>query len=99
MRLRVDHSPLSVAFEDPMLRAEGLGDDRLGDAIRFFQLTQWQAHELFCECHSSQPVTPAEIANRARVIARQQSVGELWEGANDVRDGVGPLAWLIQALS
>src|SRR5215204_5291317 len=29
---RVDNSPLSVAFNDPILRADGLASDRLGDA-------------------------------------------------------------------
>src|SRR4051812_27311307 len=37
---RADNSPLTVAFEDPVLRAEGLASDRLGDVMDFFNLTK-----------------------------------------------------------
>ncbi len=37
--IRSDNSPLTVAYEDPVLRSEGLAGDRLGDAVDFFQLT------------------------------------------------------------
>ena len=79
MRLRNDQSPLTVAFNDPLLRAEGLEGDRFGDAIRFFQLTRWEAHELLCDCHYTGPITPAMIARRARMIGNNQGVGEMWE--------------------
>jgi hypothetical protein len=83
MLLRDDQSPLSVAFNDPVLRAEGLEGDRFGDAIRFFKLTRWEAHELLCDCHysGSGPINPAMIARRARMIGNRQSFGELWERA------------------
>src|SRR5690348_9414780 len=42
--VRANDSPLTVAFEDPVLRTEGLASDRLGDAMRFFELTEGQAH-------------------------------------------------------
>ena len=38
--IRADNSPLTVAYEDPLLRSEGLAGDRLGDAVDFFQLTE-----------------------------------------------------------
>jgi hypothetical protein len=88
MLLRDDQSPLTVAFNDPVLRAEGLEGDRFVDAIRFFQLTRWEAHELFCDCHYSGRITPAKIARRARLIANRQSVGELWERARIALTGV-----------
>ena len=81
MLLRDDRSPLTVAFNDPILRAEGLESDRFGDAIRFFQLTRWEAHELLCDCHYTGLTTPAMIARRARMIGNRQTVGELWERA------------------
>ena len=31
--VRAENSPLAVAYEDPVLRAEGLGSDMLGDAL------------------------------------------------------------------
>jgi hypothetical protein len=79
MRLRDAQSPLTVAFNDPLLRAAGLEGDRFGDAIRFFQLTRWEAHELLCDCHYTGPITPAMIARRARMIGNNQGVRELWE--------------------
>src|SRR3712207_2161666 len=37
--IRADDSPLTVAFEDPVLRVEGLASDRFGDASDFFALS------------------------------------------------------------
>jgi hypothetical protein len=81
MLLRDDQSPLTLAFNDPVLRAEGLEGDHYGDAVRFFQLTQWEAHELLCDCHYTVPITSGKIARRARLIGNRQSLGELWERA------------------
>ncbi|CDX39725.1 conserved hypothetical protein [Mesorhizobium plurifarium] len=44
-------SALSIAFADPMLRAEGLKNDTYGEAKRFFELTDWQLHAIVCHCH------------------------------------------------
>jgi hypothetical protein len=49
--MRSAGSPISVAFEDPILRAEGLKDDSYGEAKRFFELTDGQLHEVLCYCH------------------------------------------------
>jgi hypothetical protein len=88
MLLRNDQSPLTVAFNDPVLRAEGLQGDRFEDAIGFFQLTRWEAHELFCDCHYTGPISSAMIARRARMIGNRQTVGELWERARMAFAGV-----------
>jgi len=66
---RVDNSPLEVAFKDPMLRADGLNGDRLGDAMAFFGLSDRQAHRLLCDCHYSGSMTGAGLAMRVRRIA------------------------------
>src|SRR5262245_45842703 len=50
-KMRSDRSPVSVAFEDGMLRANGLRDDSYGEAIRFFQLSDRQLHRILCHCH------------------------------------------------
>src|SRR5690606_12375594 len=42
--VREDNSPLTVAYKDPILRADGLASDRLGDAMRYFGLSDGQAH-------------------------------------------------------
>ena len=49
--IRGDASPISVAFEDPILRALGLKDDTYGEAKRFFELTDHQLHRVVCHCH------------------------------------------------
>jgi hypothetical protein len=49
--MRHDGSPLSVAFDDPVLREEGLANDTYGEAKRFFELTDNQLHEIVCYCH------------------------------------------------
>src|SRR5215207_333980 len=45
-KMRSVDSPLSVAFEDSVLRAEGLAGDTYGDAQRFFELTDRQLHNI-----------------------------------------------------
>jgi hypothetical protein len=49
--MRADRSPLTIAYEDPVFRAQGLRTDELGDAIAFFDLSQGEAHYLLCACH------------------------------------------------
>ena len=44
-------SALSIAFNDPTLRAEGLKSDTYGESKRFFELTDWQLHAIVCHCH------------------------------------------------
>ena len=67
---RADNSPLEVAFKDPVLREEGLAGDRLGDTMAFFELSDRQAHRLFCDCHYYGSMTGAGLAQRLRMIAR-----------------------------
>ncbi|MDF2812816.1 MAG: hypothetical protein K0S56_3847 [Microvirga sp.] len=64
--VRQDGSPLSVAFEDAVLRAEGLKSDRLGDAMHFFELTDGQAHYAFCSCLSGRTMESGSFAQRLR---------------------------------
>jgi hypothetical protein len=68
---RADNSPLTVAFEDRVLRAEGLRGDRVGDAVEFFDLREDQVHYLVCYCHHGQTVAPGTVAARLRMMARQ----------------------------
>ena len=59
-------TPFSVAFEDPILRAEGLAGDSYGDAKRFFELTDWQLHNIVCHCHHGASMTAEAAAGRVR---------------------------------
>jgi hypothetical protein len=65
--LRADNSPLTVAHEDPVLRAAGLGSDELGEAIAFFGLSEGQAHRLLCSCMNGWSM---EAGSAARKVAR-----------------------------
>ena len=67
---RADNSPLEVAYRDPVLREDGLTGDRLGDAMAFFELSDRQAHRLFCDCHYSGSMTGSGLAVRLRRLAQ-----------------------------
>ncbi len=67
--LRAEQSPLTVAYEDPELRAEGLKGDTFGDAVDFFQLSDRRAHYLLCECHYLTMPSSSEVAARVRHAA------------------------------
>ena len=66
--LREDNSPLTVAFQDPVLRAEGLESDRYGDALTFFELSDGELHYIVCFCHNGPTMKPKAVARRARLI-------------------------------
>jgi hypothetical protein len=74
---RADHSPLTVAFEDPVLRAAGLRGDRVGDAVEFFDLSHDEVHRLVCYCHHGLTVLPGTVAARVRMMAQQNEPATL----------------------
>jgi hypothetical protein len=67
---RVDGSPLSVAYADPVLRAAGLRSDTVGDAGEFFDLSHEQLHYLLCFCHHGEMMTASATAVQVRTFAR-----------------------------
>lgn len=69
--MREDNSPLTVAFEDPVLRVEGLKSDRLGDATRFFGLSHAEAHRILCYCHYGATILPETVSRCVRATAMQ----------------------------
>jgi hypothetical protein len=68
--VRADNSPLTVAYEDPVLRGEGLASDRLGDAMDFFELTEHEAHVAFCSCHLGSSFEARQAADRVRGLMK-----------------------------
>ncbi len=70
--LRVDDSPLTIAFKDPALRAAGLVSDRLGDGLAFFDLTEAEAHDMLCSCRYGRTMTAGAASKR---IARLRHTG------------------------
>ena len=73
--MRGDGSPISVAFEDPVLRAAGLENDNYGEAKRFFELTDRQLHEIICYCHFGATVTAATAARHIRAVRTGRQPG------------------------
>jgi hypothetical protein len=66
LSMRASGSPLTVAFEDPVFRAAGLGDDSYGEARRFFDLSDRQLHNIVCYCHLGDAVRGASAARHVR---------------------------------
>ncbi|MBB2970899.1 hypothetical protein [Mesorhizobium sp. RMAD-H1] len=64
--MRSAGSPISVAFEDAVFRAEGMKDDSYGEAKRFFEITDRQLHEIVCYCHYGATVSAATAARHVR---------------------------------
>ena len=87
--LRRDESPLAIAFRDSEFRRQCLNSDRLGDATTFFDLSQDEAHRLFCECGYFYPITPDKVARRARSFARRMRVAEIWDKVRSMIVGKG----------
>ena len=82
LAMRADNSALTVAFNDPVLRAEGLASDRLGDAMEFFRLSPTEAHITLCSCIYGQQMHADVAAQRVRSLTRpdltQPDLGMLW---------------------
>ena len=80
--LRCDGSPITVAFDDPLLRAEGLENDTYGEAKRFFQVKDRHLHEIVCDCRVGSIMQAsraarhvrAAIGGRGRFFARLREV-------------------------
>ncbi|HVL73927.1 MAG TPA: hypothetical protein VM434_18805 [Beijerinckiaceae bacterium] len=68
--MRADNSPFTVAFQDPVLRTEGLASDRLGDAMAFFDISERQAHRIVCSCLNGRMMESGLAAQRVRAIAK-----------------------------
>ena len=64
--MRCAQSAISIAFDDPTLRAEGMKNDSYGEAKRFFDLSDWQLHEIVCHCHFGANMTAEVAARRVR---------------------------------
>lgn len=62
--LRGDDTAITVAFEDPVLRADGLAGDSYGDAKRFFGLSDLQLHHVVCGCHNGWAMSADTAARR-----------------------------------
>ena len=71
--LRADGSPLTVAFNDLRLRAEGLAGDTMGAAVAFFGISEGELHDILCYCHHGATMTADVAALRIRAAAARRS--------------------------
>jgi hypothetical protein len=79
LALREENSPLTVAFEDPVLRSAGLKNDTFGEVARFFGLSHGQLHEVVCYCHFGETVAAQVVAERVwRLSGRTSSFARFW---------------------
>jgi hypothetical protein len=69
-QMRANDSALALAYADPLLRAEGLASDRVGDGQSFFGLSDSQTHRLFCSCMHGEAMRAGDAARLVRTIAR-----------------------------
>ena len=70
--MRADNSPLTVAYNDPVLQVAGLKDDSYGEAKRFFEIPDRDLHWLTCSCHHGQAILADTAARCVRAIASRQ---------------------------
>jgi hypothetical protein len=71
--IRADDSPLTVAFNNPRLRAEGLAGDTIGDAAAFFGISERELHNIVCFCHSGETMSAETAAVRVRTVANRET--------------------------
>jgi hypothetical protein len=64
--MRSPGSALTVAADDPILRAEGLKDDTYGEAKRFFEVSDTQLHDIVCYCHVGAMMPASRAADMVR---------------------------------
>jgi len=73
--MRGDGTPISVAFEDPILRTAGLENDSYGEAKRFFELSDEQLHKVICYCHFGATVSASTAARHIRAMLVEKQTG------------------------
>jgi len=71
---RAPGSPISVAFEDTLLKVSGLNSDTFGAAKRFFELSDWELHEVVCSCHTGATMRAGWAAGRVRRLTAGSKV-------------------------
>lgn len=83
---RKDDSPLTVAFQDALLRRAGLAGDTLGHAMAFFRLSEGEAHRIVCDCDCGADIPGWQAATSVRAAARR--LGPARTAANRATAGV-----------
>lgn len=77
---RAPNTPLTIAYNDKVLREEGLKSDGLGDAMAFFDMSDADAHRLLCDCRYLGRMTGRAVArNLRRYTARKEARGTIMQ--------------------
>ena len=69
--MQAANSALSVAFADPVLRGDGLAGETYGAARNYFELSDWQLHDIICHCHYGASTSAVATSRRVRALASQ----------------------------
>lgn len=72
---RQDGSPFELAFADPVLHEAGLEGDTYGQAVSFFELSEREAHRLFCSCMHGGSMNASYLASELRRMAQPAGNG------------------------
>jgi hypothetical protein len=88
---RGENTPLTVAYNDSVLREEGLKGETLGEIMDFFELTETDAHNLFCDCHYHGTMSGTGLSARLRSFARRRASDRtgLWRAVSSFLFGGG----------
>jgi hypothetical protein len=54
-----------------------MSNDTYGEAKRFFELTDWQLHDIVCHCHYGAEMTARIAARRVRALVGGEDRGAL----------------------
>lgn len=67
--LRAEGTALEIAYKDPLFRIDGLKGDRVGEALRYFELSDSDACRIFCGSRRVRARSARATAHRVRNIA------------------------------
>ena len=73
--MRSPGSALTVAADDPILRADGLKDDTYGEAKRFFEISDMQLYRIVCSCHVGTKMPAQRAAHMVRKVISPWRIG------------------------
>ena len=63
-RLADPRSAFAIAAGDPVLKEAGLSSDKVGDGMRFFELSKYNVHAFSCDCAGH--ISNSRMASRIR---------------------------------
>ena len=71
-QLSAPNSAFAIAAGDPVLKEAGLIGDKVGDGMRFFELSKTDVHDLSCDCFGH--ISNRRMANRIRGLKHPTTI-------------------------